>query len=136
MAVWAPGDYLTSSPADYFTIYLDIPPHETVTYIVSREQVIVPFDDGSEVRIDMDDHYIFFTNVTWKNLSYTDATTIISIMMLNTRGNGITRSFYWVHPTDGYRYSVRCTKLPTFTQLPPDLWNIKVTFRLIGRYVV
>jgi len=131
MAVWAPGDYLGAAVADYGTIELSIAPHEVMTYMSNREQQIIPLDDG-EIRIDLDDDYVFYVDVQWKAITYANATIILDILLLEARGNGITRTVEWNHPTDTYKYVIRNTKLPSFRQYPPDLWDIKASFKLMG----
>ena len=126
------GDYLSAATADFSDSTLTLTPHNTMGYAVNQHQDVIPFEDATETRLDLDDAPSFFTDVTWSNLTATNCGIALNYMMASGRGNGVTRTFEWQHPTDGYSYVVRCAKLPAYTQKHPDLWDIRATFKMIG----
>jgi len=128
----APGDYLNADTSDCIAGTLTLSPHDAMVYTISQNQEIIPFEDATETRLDLDEAPSFFADVKWTNISASNSGTVLNYMLERSRGNGITRTFKWQHPTDGYTYVARCTKLPTYTQKPPDLWDINVTLKLIG----
>jgi hypothetical protein len=100
-------DYLAAAvPAT--TATMNIVPQELLVENGKKNQVAHVFDDGSESRISISDTSVFYIKLRWTSgIPTEDAGTILDFFHNSNLGNGIARSFEWIHPTDGHTYVVR-----------------------------
>lgn len=129
-------DYLTAAvPAT--TATMNIIPQELLIEEGKKNQVAHVFDDGSESRISISDTSVFYIKLRWTSgIPIEDAGTIMNFFHKTNLGNGITRSFEWIHPTDGHTYVVRFN-----STLPREIGVITVNkhkiqeiqFKVLGR---
>ena len=126
------GDHLNIAVPDCTSGTLSVAPHNTVTYAAGRHQKIILFDQTDESRISIDSDYVFFSDVQWELIPATNSGIVTDFLLSWDKGNGITRSFKWEHPTDSETYVVRATKLPSIVHTPPNFFSISVSFKMLG----
>ena len=100
-------DYLSAVTADYTTTELSISPKQELVEMGEKEQFVHKFSDGQRGVVTMSDTSHFQVTLVWDILSPEDAGTIMDFFHDTGKGNGIARSFYWSHPTDGHTYTVK-----------------------------
>ena len=100
-------DYLSSLAADYTTTELTVSPDTVIVEDGEKNQVVHTGDDGSEEIVTRSNTSIFYVELQWRNRSEADAGTIFDFYHDTAKGNGISSTFYWPHPTDGHTYTVR-----------------------------
>jgi hypothetical protein len=132
-------DYLTTITADYNST-LSISPQEVVAEMLVKNQIPHLFDDGSERVISLDDDCIFQVQCQWtKGITANEAGEIVSYYADSNKANGIVRSFYWTHPTDGHVYTVKFRSQLQRTMSPglatKNYQAIdQITLKVIGRH--
>ena len=126
------GTYLNAATPDCTAGTLSVTPHNTISYTPARMQKVITFDGPQESRISIDDDYSFMIDVQWELLPASNSGQVIDFLLGWDKANGIVRSFKWYHPTDGYTYVVRATKLPSIVHQPPDFYNISTSFKILG----
>lgn len=127
-------DYLSTVTADYATAALAVAPQQILTETGTKKQIIHTADDGSEERIDLSTASIFHLTLIWETLSASEAGTIVDFYHDTAKGNGITRTFKWTHPTDGHTYVVRFAEDINRTIRPANLHGINtIKLRVVGR---
>lgn len=100
-------DYLSTVVADYTTTVLTLNPQKTLIEDGQKNIIIHEGEDNSEERIVLSSNSIFNVTLSWDVLTDVDAGTIYDFYHDSTKGNGMARTFQWIHPTDGYTYVVR-----------------------------
>jgi hypothetical protein len=127
-------DYLSTVTPDYATTTFQVAPQEVLAEEGEKLQVVHFADDGSEERIDLSTASIFYVTLVWKSISASDAGTIVDFYHDSAKGNGITRSFKWTHPTDGHTYVVRFNDKLGRTIRPVATHGINaIRLRVLGR---
>ena len=113
---------------------LALTPHNSLVEVSEKNQVIHTADDNSEERVSLSDDNIFKVTLQWETITESEAGTIVDFYYDSTKGNGVTRTFVWDHPTDGHSYVVRFNG-PIKRQInPASLYDIKsITFRVLGK---
>lgn len=101
------ADYFSTVTADYTAATLDIPPHVELWEECRKEQFVHKFSDGQRGTVTLSNQAQYEVTLQWKFLSPTDAGTIIDLYNSATKANGMARSFYWSHPSDGQDYTVK-----------------------------
>lgn len=132
-------DYLSPATPDYGDDSnepaLSLTPHNSMVEISNKNQVIHTADDNSEERISLSDDNIFRVTLQWNTITETEAGTIIDYYFDAAKGNGITRTFVWDHPTDGHSYVVRFDGNIQRQINPASIYDIKqIALRVIGTY--
>jgi len=128
-------DYLNAVTADYTTATLSVTPQQVMTEIGTKNQVVHTADDNSEEYISFSNDSIFYVTLQWEILTESDAGTIFDFFHDASKGNGITRTFYWEHPTDGHTYVVRFADALPRTITHPELYGInQIRFKIAGKY--
>ena len=100
-------DYLSSLAADYTTTELAVKPDTVIIEEGQKNQVVHTGDDGSEEIVTRSNTTVFYAELQWKNRNASDAGTIFDFYHDTAKGNGISRTFYWPHGTDGHTYTAR-----------------------------
>lgn len=102
-------DYFTGTlAADYTTTDLTVKPQRVLVERLSMKQKTFESDDGSVVVSNRSSRPIFTVTLQWTlGISEADAGTIYDFWADSSKGNGMERTFYWDHPTDGHDYTVR-----------------------------
>ena len=131
-------DYLDTVTPDYGDDSgedpLSLTPHNSMIEISDKNQVIHTADDNSEERISLSDDNIFRVTLQWDIISEEDAGTVVDFFYSASKGNGITRTFTWEHPTDGHTYVVRFDSSMKRKINPASIYDIsQITLKVIGR---
>lgn len=131
-------DYLDVATPDYgddsSEDALSLTPHNSMTEISEKNQIIHVADDNSEERISLSDDNIFNVTLQWNTITESEAGTIVDFYFDPAKGNGVTRTFVWEHPTDGHEYVVRFTGAIKRKINPASLYDIdQITLRVIGK---
>lgn len=128
-------DYLSNLTADYTTETLDISPQIKMYERGGKRQEVLKSDDPtSEVRITHSNTSEFYVDIDWHGLTPEDAGTIIDIFHNTSKADGISKSFYWTHPTDGHDYTVRFDSPVPRGIGPSWIHDIKnITLKILGR---
>lgn len=113
---------------------LSLTPHNMMLELSQKNQVIHTADDNSEERISLSDDNIFRVTLSWDTITEEESGTIVDFFFNSAKGNGITRTFVWDHPTDGHSYVVRFDGEIKRQINPASLYDIKsITLRVLGR---
>ena len=127
-------DFLSPSTADYTSTALNLSPQKALTEQGAKNQVVHLGDDGSEEIITLGSTTIFKVNLQWNVLSEADSGTVFNFYHSTALGNGISRSFRWVHPTDGHTYTARFDSDLSRFQKPGSIYGInQMTLKILGR---
>lgn len=131
-------DYLDTVTPDYGDdsneAALSLTPHNVMTELSEKNQIIHTGDDNSEERISLSDDNIFRVTLSWDVITEDESGTIVDFFFDSTKGNGITRTFVWDHPTDGHSYVVRFDGTIKRQIRPASLYDIKsITLRVVGK---
>ena len=121
--------YLGNVAADYTATELTVTPTTVLTTAGDKVQYIHEFDDGSISVVTANSTSIFNVELQWDLISDADRATITDFWHSNTKAGGRENSFYWLHPLDGYTYTVRFLT-PLITQDIPGLLQSITTIRL------
>lgn len=106
-------DYLSAASADYTTTTLSVDPQNVLTEEGEKVGVIHKSDAIDEERISFSNDSVFVVTLQWDAISESDAGTIVDFYHDASKGNGMSRTFQWAHPSDGHTYVVRFDgKLP------------------------
>jgi len=139
MAAYLPG---TATP-DYTTTKLVLTPHNVMSERSEKNQVIHTADDSSEERISFSNSNIFWVALNWSTITEEETGTILDFFFDPSKGNGITRTFLWKHPTDTWcqtaanYYIVRFTAAVARDIQPASLYDVKsIKLRIIDKYTV
>lgn len=128
-------DYLDAATADYTLATLSVTPQQVLVETGSKNQVVHQADDNSEEYISFSNDSIFYVSLQWEILTESDAGIIFDFFHDSAKGNGITRTFYWEHPTDGHTYVVRFADALPRTISYPELYGIQqIRFKILGKY--
>jgi len=134
MALIEMYDYVSTVTPDYSAATLSLTPHNVMSELSEKNQVIHTADDNSEERISLSDDNIFRVTLAWEVITEAEAGTIVDFYYDSTKGNGIARTFKWDHPTDGHTYVVRFDGKIIRQIRPASLYDIKsITLRVVGR---
>jgi len=141
MAYYLPGTASPDYGADSADSQLELTPHNVMTEQSEKNQVIHTADDNSEERISFSNDNIFWVSLSWATISETDAGTILDFYFSSTKGNGITRTFLWKHPTDTWcqtaanYYIVRFSSSVSRDIQPASIYDVKsIKLRIIDKY--
>jgi len=128
-------DYLDAATADYTLATLSVTPQQVLTETGTKNQVVHIADDNSEEYISFSNDSIFHVSLQWEILNESDAGTIFDFFHDSTKGNGITRTFYWEHPTDGHTYVVRFAEVLPRSISHPEIYGIQqIRLKVVGKY--
>lgn len=128
-------DYLDAQTADYTTATFSVTPQQVLTEAGIKNQLVHIADDNSEEYISFSNDSLFHVSLQWEILTESDAGTIFDFFHDSSKGNGITRTFYWEHPTDGHTYIVRFADGLSKTITHPEIYGIQqIKFRVLGKY--
>jgi len=134
MALIEMYDYVSTVTPDYSATTLSLTPHNVMSELSEKNQVIHTADDNSEERISLSDDNIFRVTLAWEVITESEAGTIVDFYYDSAKGNGIARTFKWNHPTDDHTYVVRFDGKITRQIRPASLYDIKsITLRVVGR---
>ena len=140
------SDYLpgTASPdygADSADSQLILTPHNVMTEQSEKNQVIHTADDNSEERISFSNDNILWVTLSWQTITEAETGTILDFYFNPSKGNGITRTFLWKHPTDTWcqtsanYYIVRFSSSISRDIQPASIYNVKsIKLRVIDKY--
>lgn len=103
----AMGDYVISKEADFTAEELTIVPQRTLQDTADRLQTVFEADDGTINVTSFSDTNFFDVTMQWDLLTIEESEVIESFWLSVSKANGRARTFYWVHPSDGYTYTVR-----------------------------
>lgn len=101
------GDHLQAVVADYTLEELAITPQGVLSDSPEKIQEIYVADDGTINVTSYSTNTFFDVRLEWELLTLTEADFLESLWASATKANGSERTFYWVHPSDGYTYTVR-----------------------------
>ena len=128
-------DYLDAKTADYTTATFSVTPQQVLVETGMKNQLVHVADDNSEEYISFSNDSMFDVTLQWELLTESDAGTIFDFFHDSTKANGITRTFYWEHPTDGHTYIVRFVDPLPRSISYPELYGInQIRFKVIGKY--
>lgn len=100
-------DYLSEVTADYTTIELELSSTARLPETVEKEQYLHKFSDGQRGIVTMSSTSHFQVAVQFDNLLPSDEGLIKDMYIDENKANGLARSFYWHHPSDGHVYTVK-----------------------------
>lgn len=103
----AMADYLITKEADYISEELAIVPQGTLDDTVDKIQSVYESDNGSVNVVSFSNDNFFSIKLQWDLLTLAETEFIQSLWLSASKANGRERTFYWVHPSDGYTYTVR-----------------------------
>lgn len=133
MAAFEIYDYLSSVTADYVASDLTTQSHGEIIETGGVNGEIIEYDDNSETRIVWDDDSVFYVNFQLNALVPSDAGTIFDWYNDKNKANGIYKSFYWVHPTDGHTYTVRFNTELSRGIRPPEIHAFRsIQMKILG----
>jgi len=101
------GDFLVSKEADYTAEELCITPQQVLTDTVNKQQTVFEADDGTVNVVSKSNTSFYSVTLQWDILSLEETNFIESLWNSPDKANGMERTFYWKHPSDGYTYTVR-----------------------------
>ncbi len=135
MAAYEMYDDLSNVTADY-TSTLVIKTQKVIIEMGRKNQSIREADDNSEERVSFSDAPIWFVRLQMPSGAIADVGTILEWWGDSAKANGMARTFYWTHPTDGHDYTVRFSKDPT-RSIPigfqDALHGLEIELRVLGR---
>jgi len=127
-------DYLGPISADYKSTALDIDSQRVLSEMGNKNQIIHLGDDGSEEVITFNSTTVFKVSLQWDVLNEDDSGTIFNFYHSTGLGNGLSRSFRWVHPTDGHKYTVRFDSQLDRSIAPASIYSIsQINLKILGR---
>lgn len=100
-------NYLTDKTADYTGAALSIPSTTILPQTSLKTQITTGYDDGKMTVVDVSSASFFDIELQWSYISSTNYDTLMSFYHDSNKGDGMRRTFYWVHPVDGHEYTVR-----------------------------
>jgi hypothetical protein len=103
-------DYLSEATADYTATEFIIKPQIALVENSSKNQKIHEADDGSIVVTNFSTVPRFTVKLQWNGISISDSGTIFDFFNDTLKGNGMARTFYWPHYSEGtgyHTYTVR-----------------------------
>lgn len=103
----AMADYLITKEADYISEELAIVPQKTLNDTADKIQNVYESDNGSVNVVSFSNDNFFSIKLQWDLLTLEETEFIQSLWLSANKANGRERTFYWVHPSDGYTYTVR-----------------------------
>lgn len=101
------ADYLITKEADYISEELAIVPQGTLDDTADKIQSVYESDNGSVNVVSFSNDNFFSIKLQWDLLTLEETEFIQSLWLSANKANGRERTFYWVHPSDGYTYTVR-----------------------------
>ena len=101
------SDYLSAVAAEYTGQDITLDCHVELPQKVQKEQFVHRFSDGQRGVVTLSDDSQFEVNVQWKHLTPANAGILYDLYNKKTKANGLARSWYWLHPTDGNTYTVK-----------------------------
>jgi hypothetical protein len=125
--------YLDEVDADYTTTPLSVTPTTILPQTGDKTQVVHEFDDGSVSVVGISTSNFFTVQLQWDYISAADHATLMDFWHNETKGAGRRRTFYWLHPVDGYTYTVRFMTPLTMVYKPAGWIGVEtVTLRVEG----
>lgn len=103
----AMADYLISKDADYVAEELAITPQQTLEDTAEKTQKTFQADNGWMNVTSFGTETYFTVSLQWEILTLKETQFIESLWASPNKANGSERTFYWVHPSDGYTYVAR-----------------------------
>lgn len=103
----AMADYLITKEADYISEELAIVPQRTLNDTADKIQNVYESDNGSVNVVSFSNDNFFSIKLQWDLLTLEETEFIQSLWLSANKANGRERTFYWIHPSDGYTYTVR-----------------------------
>ncbi len=100
-------NYLTDKTADYTLETLSIPSTTILPQTSRKSQIATGYDDGKMTVVNVASTSFFDIELQWSYISSTDYDTLMSLYHDSNKADGMRRTFYWLHPTDGHYYTVR-----------------------------
>jgi hypothetical protein len=100
-------DYLTAVTPDYVAETLNITPHNAIGALGQKTQAIHEMDDGSLSVVTLSSTSFFDITLQWDMLSCAEYRFIMDLYHDPLKANASARTFPWVNPVDGLRYTVR-----------------------------
>lgn len=100
-------NYLTDKTADYIGATLSIPSTTVLPQTSRKSQIATGYDDGKMTVVDVSSASFFDIELQWAYISSTNYDTLMSFYHDSNKADGMRRTFYWLHPIDGYEYTVR-----------------------------
>jgi hypothetical protein len=101
------ADYLDIAIPDYGTETLSLAPQNTMSEVVSKNQIVHELDDGDIEVIRLSDAPQFVVTLQWDVLTPDEADALIDYWVAPAKANGYARSFKWLHPLDDHVYVAR-----------------------------
>lgn len=101
------ADYLITKEADYISEELAIVPQRTLNDTADKIQNVYESDNGSVNVVSFSNDNFFSIKLQWDLLTLEETEFIQSLWLSANKANGRERTFYWIHPSDGYTYTVR-----------------------------
>lgn len=130
-------NYLSTVVPDYVGETLDIVPHNTADVTGKKSQEIYQFKDKSVVVKTLSSQSYFEVSLEWENLTAAEYATLISLYHDPLKANGFERTFPWLNPSDGKRYTARfMSELPISYAITGDIGGVSMTLRIEGKYLV
>lgn len=101
------SDYLSVMVPDYSDTSLDVKPHEVVQGKGRFNQIVHETDGDDEKIVTLSTTPRFYVTLKWVHLSAVDFGSLFNFYFDAAKALGVSRSFIWVHPTEGTGYVVR-----------------------------
>jgi len=115
MAAKEMWDYLAVEAADS-TSLLDVKPQGVIVESGFKNATIHTADDNSEQRVAWSNKTVFKVTLQFNLFNASDIGTVFDFYNSTALGNGLTRSFRWLHGStagDGHTYTVRYASHPS-----------------------
>jgi hypothetical protein len=128
-------DYLTAVTPDYTAETLNITPHNAIGSEGRKTQVIHEMDDGAVSVVTISSTSFFDIALQWDMLSCTEYKFIMDLYHNPLKANASARTFPWVNPVDGLRYTVRFLGDLSVDFTSSNLIKVNsATLRIEGKY--
>lgn len=128
-------DFLSTVTPDY-SLPFWITPSEVIPERSSGQDKILQMYDATEERLSFSDIPEMYMRLRWDFLSETQAGVIWDYFNDYTKGARTTRTFPFIHPTDGHRYVVRFDDSMERVIRLANIHNItEILFRVVGKVV-
>jgi len=136
MAAKEMWDYLTATAANS-TSLLDVKPQGVIVESGFKNATIHTADDNSEQRVAWSNKTVFTATLQFNLFNASDMGTVFDYYHSTALGNGITRSFRWLHGStvgDGHTYTVRFASHPSRSISIENFHGMQnVALRILGR---
>jgi hypothetical protein len=100
-------DHLAEAAADYTDEELTLQPDEVLPMRLGLNQAIHESEGGDEIVVELSPDVLCEVELQWRGLTETEAAPILDCYLDPAKARGRKRSFVWVHPGLGLRFTAK-----------------------------